>query len=803
MAESAQIDPGDGSHTDLYPSELQALKAEVRKSSDDLVLERLVRALPALALVFAGSAASDLVVGHELGRHLAASGSVMAVISFWMYRSIGAKRMSPVKAHRTLAAAAAMAVANSMAHLYFAASPREIVVLLGVFGLLSYTALSLRWLLAIEGVAIAAWISVAWNSNLFWPWLPLTGVLAAGAALSVVIVRRRATRLRAGCRKRVIEERLEMQARTERHRKQLRETLAVAGAGDGHWYWDLKTEKTYFSDQWAALLGFEPGELSDNPDEWLKRIHHFYLADVKQALSKHLYGKTERFQIEYRIQHRDGTYLWVLSRGVAARDDDGNPIAIAGSLTDISQLMEIEKRILDDAFHDKLTGLPNRQAFMARLERAVQRSKDFPDSIFAVVFLDLDRFKIINDSLGHLVGDQLLAAAAARLRGCQRRGDIVARFGGDEFVMLMEDLEGAEDAVHVGNRIRDVLAESFKIGEHDIATGASIGIAFNTTGVTCAEDLVRNADTAMYHAKTQGRGNLQLFNAEMHAKALRVCQLQNDLGQALDRQELQLRYQPIVSARTGRIVSAEALLRWQPPGSDLIGPAEFIPLAEEMGLIGPFGEWVLRQACLQNAAWRRSGLPPLTVAVNLSARQLQREQFPQDLRRILSETKLDPRLLQLELTESALMDGLGMAPRTLGKLEAMGIRISIDDFGTGYSSLSYLTQYKFDCLKIDRSFVSGVTTNPKAAAVAKGIIALAHNLNLEVTAEGVESEEQLAFLLAERCDKIQGYLASRPIRASELEHLLRSGARLLDPFTQQGQMEDLLTSTGAGLTLPS
>jgi diguanylate cyclase (GGDEF)-like protein len=391
------------------------------------------------------------------------------------------------------------------------------------------------------------------------------------------------------------------------------------------------------------------------------------------------------------------------------------------------------------------------------------------------MFLDLDRFKVINDSLGHLVGDQLLEAVAGRLKHCARPEDVVARFGGDEFVILLERLRDPEEAMNVAARIQAALSATFHIGGREVASGVSIGIVLSTEATDSIEDLLRYADMAMYQAKSKGKGQSQIFSQNMQEQASKLCDMQTELSRAVERHQLLLDYQPCVSLRSGKILGVEALVRWQRSVNQLVQPVEFIPLAEELGLINDIGDWVLRSACAQNAAWQRQGMPPVRMAVNVSARQLQQKDFPQRVMSILEQTKLKPEWLELELTETALMGSLDAAPRTLEQLGALGIPISIDDFGTGYSSLDYLRRFNFSTLKMDRCFVSDIVSDKKAAAVARGLITLAHNLDLSVTAEGVEHISQLDFLAAEHCDQVQGYLACRPASAEKLTERLSSG----------------------------
>ncbi len=562
----------------------------------------------------------------------------------------------------------------------------------------------------------------------------------------------------------------------DRVERRERERHAIRSAGDGHWYWDLLEDKFQFSSGWAELLGFEEGEIGDTPDEFFDRIHAHYLPQVKEDLSAHIYGKLPRLQCQFRMQHRDGSYIWALLRGAVERDQDDNAIVVSGSLVDVTHLVQTEKTIIDDAFQDRLTGLPNRKALTVRLKRAVDQMRREP-TLFAVIFLDLDRFKIINDSHGHLVGDQLLAAAASRVRACLRlrTGDILARFGGDEFVALLEDLRTAEDAIVIASRFQKALQKPFQIGSHEIVSGGSIGIAFNNTEIKTAEDLLSNADTAMYKAKARGKGELQVFNSEMHKEATRAYALENDLGLALSRNEFFLEYQPVVSMASCEIVGAEALVRWQRSPNEVVSPGEFIALAEETGNIEMIGEWVLREAVEQNARWQKLGLAPIRVAVNVSAKQLRSRDFPKMVVEILAASQLDPSWLELELTETALMANLDEAAATIEVLQNAGIRISIDDFGTGYSSLGYLRRFSFNCLKMDRSFVADLTEDPKSLAVAQGLVSLAHNLLLKVTAEGVETQEQLNVLRHYGCDQFQGFLASRPQRAAEFAELLGNG----------------------------
>ena len=447
-----------------------------------------------------------------------------------------------------------------------------------------------------------------------------------------------------------------------------------------------------------------------------------------------------------------------------------------GSVRDITERKQAQERLNHLAYHDVLTELPNRLLFNDRFRQtAINASRH--NRAVAVMFLDLDRFKTINDTLGHEVGDLLLKVVANRLIGCVRDGDTVARLGGDEYAILLADMAQAQDAALVAQKILDGFAKPFQVGSHELYTTASIGITLYPTDDAHIENLLKNADAAMYRAKDRGRNNYQFYTADMNAKAVERLALETHLRHALERNELLLHYQPQVDLKTGRIIGTEALVRWQRPEAGLVSPLDFIPLAEETGLIVPIGEWVLRTACAQGKTWQSAGVTGVPVSVNVSARQFRHKEFTETVRAVLRDTELRPDLLEIEVTESLIMEHAETTIERLDELHAMGIRLSIDDFGTGYSSLSYLTRFPIHTLKIDRTFINNVTTDPAHSAIASAIILLAHNLNLRVVAEGVETEAQAAFLRSHRCDAMQGYLFSRPVPERDMTSMLARGRR--------------------------
>ena len=430
------------------------------------------------------------------------------------------------------------------------------------------------------------------------------------------------------------------------------------------------------------------------------------------------------------------------------------------------------------ALYDTLTGLPNRVLFLARLQHTIERVRRHPHERFAVLCLDLDHFKTFNDSLGHTLGDQLLTVIAQRLETCVLLGDTVARLGGDEFaILLLEDVLDVAAAVAVAERIQLALAAPLQLEEQELVLSASIGIAFSADGEQSPEDVLRDADIAMYRAKSGGRARQELFDQAMHARIMARVRLEADLRRAVERQEFVLQYQPLIDLADGAIVGVEALVRWQHPTRGFVSPADFIPLAEETGLIVPLGEWTLRTACRQARAWRVDGLPPLTVSVNLSARQFRLPGLTAMIAQILQQTGLEPESLELELTESSAMEDAAATTATLQELRALGVQLALDDFGTGYSSLSYLKRFPLTTLKIDHSFIRDITSDPNDAAITKATIVMAHALGLTVLAEGVESVDQLAFLRAHGCDRAQGFFFSRPLSADAMAVELGQRAR--------------------------
>jgi len=555
-----------------------------------------------------------------------------------------------------------------------------------------------------------------------------------------------------------------------------RYALAARGANDGLWDWDLQTNLLYLSSRWREMLGFDGDSVGAGTDAWFGRVHSDDLPGLQVQIAAHLQALSPHLEYEHRLRRKDGAYCWVLCRGMAVRDDQGRVTRMAGSMTDITERKEAEVRLQRDAFYDGLTGLPNRALFSKLLQRSIGRAQRSEMRRYAVLFLDLDRFKVINDSLGHAYGDQLLQGMARRLESCLRPGDTVARLGGDEFTVLLDDISGASDATRVADRIEKELEAPFHLGEHEVFTSASIGISFGSKSYSSAEDIIRDADLAMYRAKQQGKGRYEVFDSTMHRQAVALLDLETALRHAVDRDELAIAYQPIVALDSGRISGFEALVRWNHPVRGLLGPGEFIPLAEETGLIVRIGDWVLREACRQVMDWqeRYPSDPPVSVSVNLSPKQIRQPDFVQHVRSVLEASGLDPRSLKLEITENTLMDNADSNVEVVHQLAAMGVQVLIDDFGTGYSSLSYLHRFKVDSLKIDRSFVRKMEEQGESREIVRSIVTLARALGMTVIAEGIETEHQQAHLKELECEEGQGYLFARAVDSGEVEQLLAS-----------------------------
>ncbi len=529
----------------------------------------------------------------------------------------------------------------------------------------------------------------------------------------------------------------------------------------------------------CQLLGYAEAELLNTDIQSL--THPEDLGEFLVQHSRLTRGLVDGYQGEKRYMNKSQVEVWTLESVSAVRDPETKSLRFIFQIQDITDRKRAEAQLVHDAFHDGLTGLPNRALFVDHLKLAISRNlrREYP--LFSVLFIDLDRFKIINDSLGHLIGDQLLVAMAQRIQNCLRPGDTIARLGGDEFTILLEDLKTNSEAIHIADRIQRELSVPFDLEGQQVFTSASIGIAPSTAGYERPEHVLRDADTAMYYAKSLGGSRYQVFDRSMHIRAVKLLEMQNDLRQAIARKEMYVEYQPIVDLDTFRITGFEALARWRHPVHGLISPAQFIPVAEDTGLILSIGQWVLREACRQTREWQNdyASDQELTMSVNLSGRQFAQADLIRQIKDVLAETGLDPKSLKLEITESVVVENVEAASEMLAQLRSLGVGLSIDDFGTGYSSLSSLHRFPISTLKIDSSFVSRMTGNNENTEIVRTIMSLAGNLGMDVTAEGVETLEQVTRLRGYGCQRGQGFFFARPLSAADAGALLTDSGRML------------------------
>ncbi|GAB4485864.1 MAG: hypothetical protein OHK006_12700 [Thermodesulfovibrionales bacterium] len=564
---------------------------------------------------------------------------------------------------------------------------------------------------------------------------------------------------------------------------QERYALAAKGANDGLWDWDLRTNSVYFSPRWKSMLGYAESEIGSGAEEWFDRIHPDDRDDVNARITAHLGGHLEHFSIEYRIRNKDGEFRWMLARGLAVRDSGGTAYRIAGSQTDITARKRAEEQLLHDAFHDALTGLPNRALFSDRLQLAINRSnaqlKRGIEYAYAVFFLDVDRFKVINDSMGHQTGDTLLQEVGGRLSSCVRPGDTVARFGGDEFAILLEQIRGMDWVMQIADRIQEEFRRPFVIDGQEILTSVSIGIALSSTRYEKSEQVLRDADIAMYQAKTKGKARHEIYDSRMHAGIVERLKLEADLRLALEHDQFVMHYQPIMDLSHDRLIGFEALVRWEHPVQGMLYPMSFIPLAEEIGLISALGEWILDEACRQLAEWQKT-MPTLKMSINISGKQFARPDLADMVISVLQKHRVRPETLAIEITESIIMENADTAVETLFTLRNKGVHIHIDDFGTGYSSLSYINRFPVTALKIDRSFIKEINANPENVEIVKAIIALAQSLSLDVIAEGLELDHQISQVRDLKCRYGQGYFFSKPMASSSVDAWIVNSARIKD-----------------------
>jgi diguanylate cyclase (GGDEF)-like protein/PAS domain S-box-containing protein len=502
-----------------------------------------------------------------------------------------------------------------------------------------------------------------------------------------------------------------------------RYALAIRGANDGLWDWNLETDEIYYSHRWKTMLGYGDAEIDNTPEAWLSRVHEDDLPKVQAELETHRDDRSFHFENEHRVLHKDGSYRWVLARGIAERDPEGRPYRIAGSLTDIEQRKTVEEQLAQEALYDSLTNLPNRAFLNDLINRSFRRTRRRKDYVFAVLFVDLDRFKVVNDSLGHAAGDQVLIEVAHRLKGCLRPGDVVARLGGDEFLVLLDDITDSSDTTRVAERILSALEEPIDLDGREVYTTASVGIAVSEESLDGPEHLIRHADSAMYRAKARGKARYEIFDVAMHERAVSLLQLETDIRAAVHKNQFRLVYLPVVTIAT-------------------------------------------------EGAARYPHLKDITMSVNLSAKQLRQTDLLEQVRESFTKASLPPSRLKLEVAETVLMDDPEANIQVVSKLRDLGVLVQIDDFGTGSSSLSYLNRFRIDTLKIDRSFISQVGVPGEKAAVVQAMITLAGQLGIRVIAEGVETPQQSEKLAGLHCEQAQGYLFSQPLTADEAGKLL-------------------------------
>ncbi len=551
-----------------------------------------------------------------------------------------------------------------------------------------------------------------------------------------------------------------------------RYALAARGSNDGLWDWDVEGSRIHLSARWKAMLGYAEDEIGIDPKEWFTRVHPDDVAALRHRIEAHWSGSAGSLECEYRIRHKNGAYLWMLGRGIAVLRGPNQPVRMAGSQTDVTNRKTL----------DPLTGLPNRILFNERVLAAMDLARSVPGRSFAVLFLDLDRFKLINDTLGHAAGDQLLVEVGARLRntvppngsGCE---NIVARLGGDEFAILIEGTQGIEAPGALAERILGAMRVPCTLDGRGVHCSASIGVALWEDGYTCPEDVIGDADMAMYAAKAKGKQCWALFDHQMRDRVTSRMEMEQELRTAVADEQLEVHYQPRVELGQGRIRGFEALVRWQHPVRGMVRPDAFIPIAEETGQIREIGLWVLRRACLQLKQWQTEYPlePPVTMSVNVSPAQCRDLSFIREVADVLRETGVDARSLQLELTESMLIESLELAQEILKGLRALGVELKLDDFGTGYSSLQYLARLPFDMLKIDRSFILALDGSSSSEELIRTILAMAHNLNMKVVAEGVETLEHWTRLKTMGCEFGQGFYFSKPLAAHAAGELLQGG----------------------------
>ena len=580
----------------------------------------------------------------------------------------------------------------------------------------------------------------------------------------------------------VAERTKELRSRGEElARSEERFRLAVQGSQDGLWDWDLSNKKMYFAPQWKELVGCQEHEIADSMDEWFSRIVSEQLTRFYKDLHMLRKGVIKTLDTELEMMHADGTTRWMLCRATAERDGDGNATRLAGSMADISELKLAQERLRQLAHHDRLTGLPNRGVFVSQIEKELQVAKKNPGYRFAVLFGDFDGFKIINDSLGHAFGDSMLIHAGETLLSHVKDTDVVSRFGGDEFAVLLRDVED-DEAERIAQRLVDSFRNPYEINEHEITSTLSLGLVVNGGEHGSADDLLRDADAAMYQAKNAGKSRWQLFDESMHQAAMKRMDIERELRRVTAceetmNRELKLLYQPIVDLDCGEIAGFEALIRWEHPEMGLIEPDRFVGIAEDIGAIIPIGEWTLRVACEQVAEWRKDFGDDQRVYmnVNLSRRQLVHTELIPLLERTIEDTGVRPEDLKLEITETTVMDARVDAVKIMRRIRALGIELVIDDFGTGHSSLSCLRDFPIQVLKIDRAFMLNMSNHREFCALVHAIVTLAHNFDLQVVAEGIEDQDQISQLQTMDCSYAQGYFFSRPVDAAAATLLLRDG----------------------------